>query len=133
MKKLLNVIVVVLCVLMCMPICVYAASSQLMTYKGIGISNKSSVNSFNIKNEKKVKINHKTTSWYRVDGINTSNLFMEITVLKKGYLFYSDTGKKFKVYSTNKKTKTYTLEKGTYKLHFLASRYAANISGNVVG
>lgn len=91
MKKLLNVVVVVLCVLMCMPIGASAASNVLMRYEGKNIYDKASISTFELKRVTNIKINH----------------------------------------PVGKTTKTFTEEKGTYRLNFTTNMFSANIKGSV--
>ncbi|GEM_PF-3561877 len=131
MKKLLNVVVVVLCVLMCMPIGASAASNVLMRYEGKNIYDKASIGTFELKRVTNIKINHQTLSWYKLQGRKTNDLYVRVDVQKKGLFFFSDSGNSFKKYSVGKTTKTFTEEKGTYKLYFTTNMFSANIKGSV--
>lgn len=131
MKKLLNVVIVVLCVLMCMPIGASAASNILMKYDGKNICDKSSNSHFTLNKVTDIKINHQTTSWYKLQGRKTNDLYVRVDVQKKGLFFFSDSGNSFKKYSVGKTTKTFTEEKGTYRLNFTTNMFSANIKGSV--
>ena len=130
-RKLLNAVVVVLCVLMCMPIGASAASNVLMRYDGKNICDKSSNSHFTLNKVTDIKINHQTTSWYKLQGRKTNDLYVRVDIQKKGLFFFSDSGNSYKKYSVGKTTKTFTEEKGTYRLNFTTNMFSANIKGSV--
>lgn len=131
MKKLLNFVVVILCVLMCTPICVGAASNTLMKYSGENICDKESNSTFTLSKNTNIKISHQNVSWYKLKGRTTSDLYVRVDVQKKGFIFFSNSGNSFKKYSVGKTTKTFTEEKGTYRLYFTTNMFSANIKGTV--
>ncbi len=131
-KTIINITTIFICVLMLCPMVhTFAASTILLKYRGEGIRAKSSINSFSLSKKTNIYVVHNTTSWYKLDGRKTSDLYVKVALQKKGWLFYTDTGNSFKKYSTGKVTHKYTEDKGTYKLNFTTNEYAANICGYV--
>ena len=117
-KKLSNIIIISICiVLLCPMLQAFAASTTLLTYSGKGIRGKDSVNTFSLTKNTDIKITHNTTGWVGIDGRNKDDLYVKISVKEKGLLFYNETGNSFKVYGIGKRTKTFTEGKGFFGKH----------------
>ena len=111
-KKLQQTIILVFCTILIFT-SVALAGETLMTYKGKGIRDKMSVDSFKLTKKTKYVVSHKTTN----DCPN--NLKMQIRLMKKnsaGAWKYAD--KKFTQTGKGSSSATWTDSKGNYRLHF---------------
>ncbi len=131
-KTIINITTIFICVLMLCPMVhTFAASTILLKYRGVGICNKKSNDTFSLSKNTNINVVHNTTSWYKLDGRKTSDLYVKVALQKKEWLFFHDTGNSFKKYSTGKVTHRFTEDEGTYRLYFTTNQYKANICGYV--
>lgn len=116
--KLQKVIAFLFCIILLASTTVaFAGSTTLMTYEGIGIRSKKSVQNFELTKTTSITIDHNQTVnaayQHRKDYCS-----MTVSLQKKGTIFYSDTGDEFTIYSDGGTIKTWSKAKGTYRLWF---------------
>lgn len=112
------------------------ADTLLMSYDVVSANSMDSKDSFTLKSETYLNINHNTTKWF-VDGPYDQTGTLDISVLKKGGILgmFSPTDYRFSVKGVDSYKQRYRLPEGTYKLRFKAqsSNAEARFNGTVKG
>lgn len=96
----------------------FAASTTLMSYNGIGIRDKDSVEKFTLGKSTTIHLEHETTA-VEYNGPNEDSACeLKVSLMKKNTLSYTETGDEIKTTGIQSKTATWTKAAGTYRLHF---------------
>lgn len=117
-KKRSGVLLLTCCIILLVSTAFAYAATNLMTYNGTGIRQKSSVNSFTLSKSTAFTVKHSTTGVKYIGNNSPSNYKLIIYLQKKNGLQYSNTGDSFSLKGTGNKSKSWTKGKGTYRLYF---------------
>lgn len=104
-------------ILLASTVVAFAASTELLSYNGKGIRSKASVNNFKLTKETTITIDHNQTV-NPAYQMRESYCSMEVSLQKKGTIFYSNTGDSVTTYGSGGFTRSYTKSAGTYRLYF---------------
>lgn len=132
-KKLPYIVSTIFCVIFLCTTMVYA-SSTLMTYKGTGIRDKNSTQSFHLATKTTIVVSHTTDKFEKKIPAMCG---VKISLLRKNGFSYYRTGDSFSVEGIGSDTHKWKKDAGDYKLHFQTyGAYqgywvAANIHGTV--
>lgn len=104
----------------------FAASTELMSYSGKGILEKSSISHFELSKKTTFTINHhqKVNDAY---AKYEPYAYMDVILQKKGAIKYNNIGDSVTCKGTSGFTKSYTKDKGKYRLHFASHQHGDQI------
>ena len=113
-----KILVVTFCLSLFLTTTVAFAATVLLSYNGTGIRDMDSAQTFELSSQTKITLKHNTTGvTYNVTQPN-SKAVLTVNLMRKGFLFWGNTGDSITTTGIQSKTVTWTKSEGKYKLHF---------------